>query len=156
MDLIFTIAGLLMTWSLANYLKRESRLLERLAKKKPKQIYAFEVPFTKTQVLHELKHFVKRNHLGGAYLSKKNKPQLEAWLFQTDNTPDLRYPLYMEQVSEKSTVIELGAASLNSEPYFFYKSKHKKAAKDLGLHFENAWRRKKIAEKLAKQNIRHQ
>ena len=75
MDLIFTIAGLLMTWSLANYLKRESRLLARLARKKPKEIYAFEVPFSKSQVLLELKHFVKRNHLGGTYLPRKNKPQ---------------------------------------------------------------------------------
>ena len=152
MDLIFTIAGLLMTWSLANYLKRESRLLARLARKKPKEIYAFEVPFSKSQVLLELKHFVKRNHLGGTYLPRKNKPQLETWLFESNNTPNLRYPLYIEQVSEKSTVIEIGAASLNSAPYILFKSKHKKAAKDLGNHFENAWRRKKIAEKLAQQS----
>ena len=82
----------------------------------------------------------------------ENKPQLEAWLFENNNTPNLRYPLYIEQVSEKSTVIEIGAASLNSAPYILFKSNHKKAAKDLGNHFENAWRREKIAEKLAQQS----
>ena len=149
MDLIFTIAGLLMTWSLANYLKRERHLLDRIARKKPKQIYTFEVPYSKKQVLQELKHFVKRNHLGGTYLKKKNQTSLETWLLQAEETPNLRYPLYIDQVSEHRTAIELGAASLNAEPYILFKGKHRKAAIALGSHFESTWERKKYVEKLA-------
>ena len=149
MDLIFTIAGLLMTWSLANYLKRERRLITRVAQQKPKQIYSFEVPYCKKLALNELKHFVKSNHLAGTYLKKKKQSSLETWLLQTEENPNLRFPIYIDQVSERRTIIEIGAASLNAEPYILFKGKHKKAAIALGSHFERTWERKKYVEKLA-------
>jgi len=150
MDLIFVIAGLLMTWSLADYLKRDSRLLNRLAYKKPERIYAFIVPFCKAQTLTELRHFVKRNHLSGTYIKRSQKTGIETWLLETNKASGLKYPLYLEQISERDTVIELGAVSLDSVPYLLYRRKHKSTAQLLGSHFEKSWKRKSEVEKLAK------
>lgn len=140
LDLIFSIAGLMLVWSMMSYLRRENRVITRLSEKKPPDVFSLVVPYGKRQVLAELNHFAKRNHLNGCYL---NSTLLETWILKSDKTPDLRFPVYIRQITKTKSVLEVGAASISGSPYFMIKNKHRDAAKAIGTHLKCSWLRKK-------------
>lgn len=150
MDLIFSIAGLLLVWSLMSYLHREKRVLTRLSEQKPKDVFSLVVPYDRRQVLFELNHFAKRNHLNGCHI---NSSALETWILKSDKTPDLRFPVYIRQIDKSQSVLEIGAASLNGTPYVLIRRKHRDAAKAIGNHLKCSWLRKKYYTKVAKAEV---
>lgn len=138
LDLIFTIAGLMLARSLTSYLRREHRVLNQLAEKKPKDIFSLVVPYNQRQVLSELNHFAKRNHLNSFHL---NSTTHETWVLQSDKTPDLRFPVYVRQLNPNKSVLEIGAASISGSPYIMIRRKHRDAAVAIGAHLKSSWLR---------------
>lgn len=147
LDLLFTISGLLLTASAASFLRREAGAFLRLTMRKPRHLYAVQVPVHQEQVLADLKHFARRNHLTFALAETENGP---AMILKSRTAKSLLFAIYFAEHSATGCGIEIGATHLDQTPYLFFRKKHAEAAKAVAKHLQTSWERRRYLDLMFK------